>query len=94
MHVVATGKDDEALTLAESLAAEFEVAGFEVVVDDRPKVSPGVKFGDAELIGVPLIVIAGRGAADGVVEVWDRRTSERNEIPATEALAWLRSVAK
>ncbi len=94
VHVVATGKDDEALTLAESLAAEFEVAGFEVVVDDRPKVSPGVKFGDAELIGVPLIVIAGRGAADGVVEVWDRRTSERNEIPATEALAWLRSVAK
>lgn len=94
VHVVATGKDDEALTLAESLAAEFEVAGFEVVVDDRPKVSPGVKFGDAELIGVPLIVIAGRGAADGVVEVWDRRTGERNEIPATEALAWLRSVAK
>jgi len=94
VHVVATGKDDEALTLAESLAAGFEVAGFEVVVDDRPKVSPGVKFGDAELIGVPLIVIAGRGAADGVVEVWDRRTGERNEIPATEALAWLRSVAK
>ena len=94
VHVVATGKDDEALTLAESLAAEFEVAGFEVVLDDRPKVSPGVKFGDAELIGVPLIVIAGRGAADGIVEVWDRRTGERNEIPAAEALAWLRSVAQ
>jgi prolyl-tRNA synthetase len=94
VHVVATGKDDEALTLAEALSAEFEVAGFEVVLDDRPKVSPGVKFGDAELIGVPLIVIAGRGAADGIVEVWDRRTGERNEIPAAEALAWLRSVAQ
>ncbi len=94
VHVVATGKDDEALALAESLSAEFEVAGFEVVLDDRPKVSPGVKFGDAELIGVPLIVIAGRGAADGIVEVWDRRTGERNEIPAAEALAWLRSVAQ
>jgi prolyl-tRNA synthetase len=94
VHVVATGKDDEALTLAESLSAEFEVAGFEVVLDDRPKVSPGVKFGDAELIGVPLIVIAGRGAADGIVEVWDRRTGERNEIPGAEALAWLRSVAQ
>ena len=94
VHVVATGKDDEALTLAEALSAEFEVAGFEVVLDDRPKVSPGVKFGDAELIGVPLIVIAGRGAAEGIVEVWDRRTGERNEIPAAEALAWLRSVAQ
>ena len=94
VHVVATGKDDAALELAESLAAEFEVDGFEVVLDDRPKVSPGVKFGDAELIGVPLIVIAGRGAAEGVVEVWDRRSGERNEIPATEARAWLMSVAK
>jgi prolyl-tRNA synthetase len=92
--VVATGKEDAALTLAEALSAEFEVAGFEVVLDDRPKVSPGVKFGDAELIGVPLIVIAGRGAAEGVVEVWDRRTGERNEIPATEALSWLSTVAK
>ncbi|MFM6968751.1 MAG: proline--tRNA ligase [Microbacteriaceae bacterium] len=94
VHVVATGKDDEALTLAEGLSAEFETAGFEVVLDDRPKVSPGVKFGDAELIGVPLIVIAGRNAAEGVVEVWDRRTGDRNEVPATEALAWLKSVAK
>lgn len=94
VHVVATGKDDVAITVAEGLAAEFETAGFEVVIDDRPKVSPGVKFGDAELIGVPLIVIAGRGAADGVVEVWDRRTGDRNEIPATEALSWLTSVAK
>jgi prolyl-tRNA synthetase len=92
---VATGKDDDALTLAEGLAAEFETAGFETLLDDRPKVSPGVKFGDAELIGVPYIVIAGRGAADGVVEVWDRRSGERNEIPATEALAWLnRSVVR
>jgi prolyl-tRNA synthetase len=94
VHVVATGKEDAALTLAEALSAEFEVAGFEVVLDDRPKVSPGVKFGDAELIGVPLIVIAGRGATEGVVEVWDRRTGERNEIPATEALSWLNTVAK
>jgi len=94
VHVVATGKEDDALTLAEALSAEFEVAGFEVVLDDRPKVSPGVKFGDAELIGVPLIVIAGRGAADGIVEVWDRRTGDRNEIPAAEALTWLRSVAR
>jgi prolyl-tRNA synthetase len=89
VHVIATGKDDAALALAETVAAEFETAGFETLIDDRPKVSPGVKFGDAELIGVPYIVIAGRGAADGVVEVWDRRSGERHEVPATEALAWL-----
>jgi prolyl-tRNA synthetase len=89
VHVIATGKDDAALALAETVAAEFETAGFETLIDDRPKVSPGVKFGDAELIGVPYIVIAGRGAADGVVEVWDRRSGERTEMPATEALAWL-----
>ena len=89
VHVIATGKDDAALALAETVAAEFETAGFETLIDDRPKVSPGVKFGDAELIGVPYIVIAGRGAAEGVVEVWDRRSGVRNEMPATEALAWL-----
>jgi prolyl-tRNA synthetase len=89
VHVIATGKDDEALALAEGLSAEFETAGYETLIDDRPKVSPGVKFGDAELIGVPYIVIAGRGAVNGVVEVWDRRSGDRNEIPATEALAWL-----
>jgi prolyl-tRNA synthetase len=55
-----------------------------VLFDDRPKVSPGVKFGDAELIGVPVIVIAGRGIADGVVELWDRRTGERTQVPVAE----------
>ena len=94
VQVVATGKDDVAITLAESLAAEFEAERFDVLIDDRPKVSPGVKFGDAELLGVPFIVIAGRNAADGVVEVWNRRTGERSDIPATEALAWLRANAQ
>ena len=61
-----------------------------MLYDDRPKVSPGVKFGDAELIGVPRIVIVGRGAADGEVELWDRRTGER-EVPVAELLAALRA---
>jgi prolyl-tRNA synthetase len=93
VQVVATGKDDVAMNLADGLAAEFDAQGFDVLFDDRPKVSPGVKFGDAELIGVPFIVISGRNAAEGVVEVWDRRSGERNDIPATEALAWLRARA-
>ncbi|QEO10863.1 proline--tRNA ligase [Protaetiibacter larvae] len=84
VHVVATGKDEVAFSLAASLAAELEAQRFEVLYDDRPKVSPGVKFGDAELLGVPTIVIVGRGAADGLVELWDRRTNERTEVPAAD----------
>lgn len=83
VHVVATGKDQAAFELAESLAADLDNAGVEVLYDDRPKVSPGVKFGDAELLGVPFIVIAGRDAADGTVEFWDRRTGERESLPSS-----------
>ncbi|HTN59448.1 MAG TPA: proline--tRNA ligase [Protaetiibacter sp.] len=84
VHVVATGKDEVAFDLGARLAAELEAERFEVLFDDRPKVSPGVKFGDAELLGVPTVVIVGRGAADGVVELWDRRTNERSEVQASE----------
>ena len=87
VHVVATGKDDVAFDLAAKLAGDLEAARFEVLYDDRPKVSPGVKFGDAELLGVPTIVIVGRGAADGLVELWDRRTNERTEVAAAELVA-------
>ena len=62
VHVVATGRDAVVFEVAETLAAALEAAGLDVLYDDRPKVSPGVKFGDAELIGVPKIVIVGRGA--------------------------------
>jgi len=89
VHVIATGKDDVAYGVAEQLNADLESAGKDVLYDDRPKVSPGVKFGDAELLGVPTIVIAGRGAADGVVELWDRRSGERREVPVAEAIAEL-----
>ncbi|WP_424447416.1 proline--tRNA ligase [Microbacterium arborescens] len=89
VHVVATGRDAAAFELAERVAADLEGAGLEVVYDDRPKVSPGVKFGDAELVGVPRIVIVGRGAADGQVELWDRRTGERETIAVADAVARL-----
>jgi prolyl-tRNA synthetase len=84
VHVIATGKDAAVFEAAESVVAEIEATGRDVLFDDRPKVSPGVKFGDAELIGVPVIVIAGRGIADGVVELWDRRTGERTQVPVAE----------
>ncbi|MBB6391460.1 proline--tRNA ligase [Microbacterium thalassium] len=89
VHVVATGKDAVAFELAEKLSADLEAAGMDVMFDDRPKVSPGVKFGDAELIGVPKILIVGRGAADGQVEVWDRRTGDRQTVAADDAVAAL-----
>ncbi len=57
-----------------------------MLYDDRPKVSPGVKFKDAELIGVPTIVTVGRGLVDGNVEVKDRRSGERTEVPLAEAV--------
>lgn len=81
VHVLATGKDAAAFEAAERIVADLESAGLEVLFDDRPKLSPGVKFADAELIGVPRIVIAGRGVADGVVEVWNRESGERTSVP-------------
>ncbi|BDZ53559.1 proline--tRNA ligase [Agromyces marinus] len=81
VHVLATGKDQAAFDAAETVVADLEAAGLDVLFDDRPKLSPGVKFADAELIGVPKIVIAGRGVADGLVEVWDRSTGERASVP-------------
>ena len=89
IHLIATGKDDAAYELAETVAAELDAAGFDVLYDDRPKVSPGVKFGDAELLGVPTIVIAGRGAGEGILELWDRRSGERTEVPAADLIARL-----
>lgn len=94
VHVVATGKDQAVFEHAEGLVAELEALGLEVVYDDRPKVSPGVKFKDAELLGVPTIVVVGKGLADGVVEIKDRRSGERREVTldatVTEVLSEVR----
>ncbi len=89
VQVVATGRDAVVFEVAEALSAQLDAAGLDVLYDDRPKVSPGVKFGDAELIGVPQIVIVGRGAADGEVELWDRRSGEREVVPVAEVVARL-----
>ncbi|MFC4584554.1 proline--tRNA ligase [Sphaerisporangium corydalis] len=83
VHVVGTGKDNQ-VEVALRLAAELEAKGLRVLVDDRPGVSPGVKFKDAELLGVPTILIVGRGLAQGVVELRDRRTGVKEEIPIAE----------
>ena len=87
VHLVATGKDEEVFVAAETLARELTAAGLQGIYDDRRGVSPGVKFKDSELIGVPTIVVVGRGLASGVVELKDRRSGERREVPVTEAVA-------
>jgi len=84
VHVVAAGKDEAVFEVASELAATLESLGKEVLYDDRPKLSPGVKFADAEILGVPHIVIVGRGAANGLVEYWNRRTGERTEMPIAD----------
>ncbi|MET9855960.1 proline--tRNA ligase [Streptomyces sp. NPDC006450] len=88
VHVVAAGKAVP-LALAESAAQSLAAAGLRVLLDDRPGLSPGVKLTDAELIGVPWILVAGRRSADEVVELQDRRSGTREELPLAEALARL-----
>jgi len=88
VHLVAAGKDPAILDAAGDLAGQLSRQGLDVLHDDRTgKVSPGVKFKDAELIGVPTIVTVGRGLADGTVEVRDRASGERVEVPVGDAAA-------
>jgi prolyl-tRNA synthetase len=89
VHVVAVGRGEEIFAAAEQLALELEGAGLEVIYDDRPKVSPGVKFGDAELVGVPTILAVGRGLADGVVEIKDRRSGEAENVAVDKAVDYV-----
>jgi prolyl-tRNA synthetase len=97
VHLVIAGKEGgPQRPAAESLAAELEQAGVRVLFDDREGVSPGVKFKDAELIGVPTIVVVGRGIGDdgsGTVEVKDRKTGERVDVPVGELVATIRPTA-
>ena len=86
VHVVIANKDAEARAGAEELAAELDRLGFEVLLDDRT-VSPGVKFKDAELLGMPWIVVLGRGWADGTVELRNRFTGETREVAVGTAVA-------
>jgi prolyl-tRNA synthetase len=94
IHLVATGKDDAVFDAAGQLAEDLEASGVTVLYDDRRGVSPGVKFKDSELVGVPTIVVVGRGLADGKIEVKDRRSGERTEVALTDAVAHLRSLLR
>lgn len=91
VHVLATGKDDEVFNTARELAERLDASGLDVIFDDRRKVSAGVKFADAELIGMPLALVVGRGLASGVVELRERASGERAEVPLAGALDAVRA---
>jgi len=93
VHVVIANKDTAAVDGAEALVAELDAQALSVVLDDR-KSSPGVKFKDAELLGVPTTVVVGRGFANGVVEVRDRFTGEAREISVDGAAAAIAAIIR
>ena len=86
VHIVATGKDDAVFDAAERLTADLEAHALTVLLDDRRGVSPGVKFADSELLGIPTIVVVGRGLADGMIEIKDRATGERQHVALADAV--------
>ena len=80
VHIVATSKEDLPFETAEKIATQLEEIGLTVLLDDRREASPGVKFKDAELIGIPKIIIVGKALADGKVEVRDRKSGDKSEV--------------
>lgn len=92
VHVLATGKDDEVFAKADEIATELETLGVRVLFDDRKGVSPGVKFNDSELLGIPTIVVVGKGLADGVVELRDRVTGNQENIAVADAVSHIHQV--
>ena len=94
LHLIATGKDDAVFDFADELASNLAARDIRVLFDDRRGVSPGVKFNDSELIGVPTIVVVGRGLADGVVEVKDRASGEREDVDSAVIVDHLVSLVR
>jgi prolyl-tRNA synthetase len=84
VHLVATGKAEEVFAKSAEVTDALAARGILVIYDDRRKVSPGVKFKDAELIGVPTIVIVGKGLEDGTIEIKDRATGESRQVPVDQ----------
>jgi prolyl-tRNA synthetase len=89
VHVVATGKDDSVFEAAEKISAELESRGVSVMIDDRRGTSPGVKFKDAELIGIPVIVVVGKALEQGNVEIRVRKSGDKSEIPVATAVDFI-----
>ncbi|SPU22233.1 prolyl-tRNA synthetase [Niallia circulans] len=89
VHLLALNvKNEDQKTLAEQLYSDIRQAGIDVLYDDRPE-RAGVKFKDADLIGLPVRVAVGKRAGEGIVEVKVRKTGEQLELTASELVRWL-----
>lgn len=89
VHIVATGKEDKPFEVAEQIAKDLEAKGLEVLLDDRREASAGVKFKDAELIGISKIIIVGKSLVDGKVEVRDRKSADKQEVVLADVVKHL-----
>ena len=87
VHIVATGRDDEPFIQAERIGKELEAKGISVMIDDRREASPGVKFKDAELIGIPVIIVVGKSLAEGKIELRNRKSGEKSEVAVGDAIS-------
>jgi prolyl-tRNA synthetase len=87
VHIVATGKEDLPFDTAAEIGAKLEAAGISVMLDDRRDPSAGVKFKDAELIGIPVLIVVGKSLADGKIELRNRKTGEKSEVALDQAVA-------
>ena len=92
VQLIAAGKEDSIFVEAEKIAQSLDNQGIAVMFDDRKSVSPGVKFNDAELLGMPWIVVVGKKLAEGLVEVKNRKTGERQDVAVTKIVSHLKSI--
>ena len=89
VHIVVAGRGDEVTDAADQLVTDLAQAGVRVLYDDRADASVGVKLTDAELIGIPSIVVVGKRLAEGSVEVRDRCTGDVELVPLIDAVTCL-----
>ena len=92
VHIVATGKEDLPFDTALDIATKLEASGITVMLDDRRDPSAGVKFKDAELIGIPVIVVVGKSLADGKIELRNRKTGDKSEAAVGDAVSAITSL--
>ena len=92
VHIVATGKDDAIFSKAEEIALALEAKGISTMLDDRRDPSAGVKFKDAELIGIPVIVVVGKALAEGNVEVRVRKSGKKSEVAVETSVEFIASL--
>jgi prolyl-tRNA synthetase len=87
VHIVATGKEDLPFETALDIATKLEASGVTVMLDDRRDPSAGVKFKDAELIGIPVIIVVGKSLAEGKIELRNRKSGEKSEVAVGDAIS-------